>query len=678
MMQRTSERTSFLSAGTAVTSTAMLLAIAAFVAPGQTGEKPMPAYQPVSPTYVSGFDEPLIDLRFELPHGGSFEVVTVRLMQRDGEIVQSFLVPGAHPYVSEGCLLDRVEGGWKGRILLSTDTRGGPARGMGTPRASHTLEVDLRVRGDDPVVECRENGKRVPASARLVAWKQIAASNDPLDPDKTWPTWHGPSCNFAAQPAGHRLVDRLNEARLVWKSQERFGSAKAQSPRYGVIAEDSGRLPLLPGAGGASPVVAAGNVYVLYYQPSGDAADEQLLAQRREKAGDKPLPRWETDLWQIAADDMIACLDGRTGQTKWRTVYKGAGANWHDSKAGPCNATPCIWGEKIFAIGSTGRVYCLNMHTGREIWQASIGRRHFAIAEAKRQALQERRFGKLKFNRDFGGAPVAVDGVVVMPDFTSHGACGLLALEAETGRRLWHIPNAVAEDSTPLIYRNRDRAYVIAGAPATSGDQGSGRIVCVEPRSGKICWTIAEGIRGNQTTMGIWKDYLLVHAPGEGRPPVEGKREPLTMKCFRITPHEAAPLWTLPLVNGIWSEHVPAIADGYVYARLIGPELLCIDIATGKIAGRAAHDLGSVGATMVFADGRLIVDRDGSHSATQLAYFETTPARDVFRPLGEIWSPPHAHGTSYHPQHAHPCVDGRLFIRGADGVYCYDLRKHEK
>jgi outer membrane protein assembly factor BamB len=26
----------------------------------------------------------------------------------------------------------------------------------------------------------------------------------------------------------------------------------------------------------------------------------------------------------------------------------------------------------------------------------------------------------------------------------------------------------------------------------------------------------------------------------------------------------------------------------------------------------------------------------------------------------------------------YPLVDGRLFVRGHDGLYCYDLRKQEK
>ena len=146
------------------------------------------------------------------------------------------------------------------------------------------------------------------------------------------------------------------EGRYINLSTYRKSGVPVDTPVW--FAEDSGRLPLLPGSGGASPVVAGGNVFVYYLVPSGEAVDEALLRQRREKAKGKPMPRWEPDLWRIAADDVVACIDGRSGQTRWRTVYRGAGANWHDSKAGPCNVTPCIANSRIYAIGSTGRVYC--------------------------------------------------------------------------------------------------------------------------------------------------------------------------------------------------------------------------------------------------------------------------------------------------------------------------------
>ena len=167
--------------------------------------------------------------------------------------------------------------------------------------------------------------------------------------------------------------------------------------------------------------------------------------------------------------------------------------------------------------------------------------------------------------------------------------------------------------------------------------------------------------------MCLWRDYLIAHAPGSGKPPADSKAEPLAMACFRIDPNGYEHLWTLPLARGVWKEHPPAVAGGYLYARLLGPKLLCVEVATGKVVATAPSPAGTAGATMTWADGRLIVDHDGSHSSTILSYYRADPKRGVLKQLDESFS--------YHPQCSHPYVDGRLLIRGADAVYCYDLRK---
>ena len=67
---------------------------------------------------------------------------------------------------------------------------------------------------------------------------------------------------------------------------------------------------------------------------------------------------------------------------------------------------------------------------------------------------------------------------------------------------------------------------------------------------------------------------------------------------------------------------------------------------------------------------RLLLSPEGQHGVARLVF----PDRDL-HDLGLIWLPPHVETTSYNSQPiVYPIVDGRLFIRGGDGVYCYDLR----
>jgi len=628
-------------------------------------------FKPATPIYVAPSEDAPIELTVGGADGSNSESIALRLIPRDAAIEQVFIVPGDHGYISVGFDVTRKANRWQGWIALSKQSRGGPAAGMGTPTVGLRLEVSISTDSAARQVDVTQDGNPIALSARSVSWDELAAAVDPVDPNKSWPAWYGPHGNFSAQESGHQLVADLSDARLVWKSQQRFGSGKAQSPRYGVMTASKNLLPLLPSGGGASPVVGGGRVCVYYLQPSGDAVDQQLLAQRKERAGSEELPSFEYDLWRIAADDVIACLDGRTGRTLWKTVYPGAGANWHDSKAGPCNVTPCLYDGKLYSIGSTGRLYCLDAETGRQIWQHHIGRRHLAVAASKRTALAEKQYGRLKFNRDFGGAPTVIGGVLVMPDFTSTRACGLLAFDPRNGRPLWQLPATAAEDAVPLPFVCNRQQYILSGV--SDAGAGSGRIRCIEPVTGKIRWEITEGIGGNATTMCVWKNWLLAHAPSTGKPPTD-KGEPVTVGCFRVSADGFEKAWTLPLTHGIWKDHPLAAADGFVYVRLTGPELLCIDIASGKIVARTNYDTGA-GATMTLAEGHLIVDRDGSHAGTEFSFFVVDPPAGRLEALTRDFSLPHWHGTSYHPPHSFPYVDGRLFVRGGDGIYCYDIRK---
>ena len=69
-----------------------------------------------------------------------------------------------------------------------------------------------------------------------------------------------------------------------------------------------------------------------------------------------------------------------------------------------------------------------------------------------------------------GAAPVA-----------KRGAVGMVGLDADTGRRLWTIPNCLDKVGSPAIWRHGEKAYFLAAGE---------RMIAVEPKTGKILWTI--------------------------------------------------------------------------------------------------------------------------------------------------------------------------------------------
>ncbi|KPK41416.1 MAG: hypothetical protein AMK72_15225, partial [Planctomycetes bacterium SM23_25] len=125
-------------------------------------------------------------------------------------------------------------------------------------------------------------------------------------------------------------------------------------------------------------------------------------------------------------------------------------------------------------------------------------------------------------------------------------------------------------------------------------------------------------------------------------------------------------------------ENLPVtISGGKVY--FIGRDLVrVLDLATGRKIGERTdfsdiappHSnpwLGLFGNRMSFSP-------EGQHGRCRLAWLDVTAAD--LKTSGSFWPPPHTSTTAYNSQPiVYPILDGRLFIRGGDGIYCYDLRK---
>jgi hypothetical protein len=66
-----------------------------------------------------------------------------------------------------------------------------------------------------------------------------------------------------------------------------------------------------------------------------------------------------------------------------------------------------------------------------------------------------------------------------------------------------------------------------------------------------------------------------------------------------------------------------------------------------------------------------VLQPDSQHGGVKFYPFPARPGAEV----GSVWFPPHPHATTYQVGMSHAWADGRLFIRGKDAIYCYDLRR---
>jgi outer membrane protein assembly factor BamB len=463
---------------------------------------------------------------------------------------------------------------------------------------------------------------------------------DAIDPAMDWPAWLGPYGTCTAIPSGTALVEELGDARLVWTSEE-IPWGRAPDASDGCDTRVSG--------GQSSPIVYDGKVYLYYYVPGGVEYDREM----RERCG-------EMDKWLIDADDVVLCVDAVTGETKWKRVYEGKGINYNRFNKGMPALTPVAAGGKVYAVGTGGRVYCMDAETGAHVWEKTLGKR-FRDQEVLR-ARMHASDTLCSFNRDMlAPAGFVVEGVLVANDHakwktTNCGADysrqhGVIALDAETGDSLWALPDG----GRAARFVTGDEEYVVTtGGLTYDGTRWVQSAHGVEPRTGEILWTVDCGgpaVIGEGYLVGA-RDYY------EGR-----------FTCYRIDGIEVVKAWEKS--ESLAENVFPAIYRGHLFARLAGGRMACYDLASGEQKGETHYLTGSMG-FIIAADGRLFSDSDESHGGGRIRMYNADP--DSFVTMGSMWHTDAAGGYDIAIMPA--VVDGRLFIRQQSALACYDLRVH--
>ncbi|MCC5828070.1 MAG: PQQ-like beta-propeller repeat protein [Phycisphaeraceae bacterium] len=460
---------------------------------------------------------------------------------------------------------------------------------------------------------------RVRSQEQLQQAERLAAGLD-------WPAWNGPNSNFTATPSGHELIDRLDEARLVWKG-EHIPPGRCQTNRYG-----EGNIVRYLTRGGAaggssSPVVADSMVYLYYFRPTGEQVAD--VVEQWAERGTRTLG---AEMWALEAEDVVLAMDAATGQTVWKTVVPGGRYySWQGTgrAKGAYTANTAVGGGRVYFHGSGNRTMCLDARSGELLWMNDRGGEH----------------------------------VVALEDMAVFSGSHVTALDGRTGEVRWRIENAGESTAAPLHWRHDGKSYIISG-------NRNGRVVCIEADTGEIRWEL-ENVGNNRHTMAIAERHLLCD--------VGDKR----LGAYRISPDGAEKAWSLPREYSYilrWGK-MPAVHDGRVYFHSHGEtgqaggenHVMMIDVESGEILEKIPADIGGPGHVQWF-DNRLIVQQGAWHSRTELKYYLADGER--LESLGDIWRPPHRHTSGYGGfMMPHAIVDGRIYIRGARGIYCYDLRK---
>lgn len=347
---------------------------------------------------------------------------------------------------------------------------------------------------------------------------------------------------------------------------------------------------------------------------------------------------------QRGDDELVVAYDIGTGDPIWFHAQAG---QRHDDELGGIGprATPTLHRGRVFAMGATGILLCLDEGTGELIWKRNV------ITDVGSDLATD--LGLVMWGR--AGSPLIVDDMVVVPGGgKDEKFVSLMGYSVTTGEPVWKAGTDQISYSSPMLYTLAGvRQIVITNEASVSGyDVETGAELWSHPRPGK-----SSGDANTSQPQLVGTDRLLI-TKGYG-----GGAELIQLA------KSAAGEWT---VTSLWANKRALntkLTNAYVlgdYAYGLNNGVLeCVDLANGESKwrqGRMGH-----GQVIVVGEYLLVLSEDGELFRVKASPdgYEATEAFDILDAI--CWNTLCVYGDLVLARNNHEAVGVRIFTAPPEG-----------
>jgi outer membrane protein assembly factor BamB len=330
---------------------------------------------------------------------------------------------------------------------------------------------------------------------------------------------------------------------------------------------------------------------------------------------------------QRAAEECVVCYRVSDGSPVWLHADP---VRFDSSMGGPGpRATPTIADGRVYTVGATGLLNCLDGATGQAIWSVDI--------------LKDN--GAENLAHGVCASPLVLDNrVIVCP--TGNKGPSLVAYDRDTGQRLWQQGKDQASYVSPLVAELVGVHQILLGTAVgvTGHDAKTGAVLWSFP------WTNSTQVNCAEPIPNADGPGQVFFSSGYGKGCVLLRVAPATDGSWSATP-----IWESRAMKTKFT--TPVIHNGFVYGLDDGI-LECVDLKTGKSRwkeGRYQH-----GQILLAGDLLLVQAENGTVVLVE-------PMPEGLHELGRIralssktWN--------------HPALAGRfLLVRNDQEAACYEL-----
>ncbi len=271
---------------------------------------------------------------------------------------------------------------------------------------------------------------------------------------------------------------------------------------------------------------------------------------------------------RLAGKETIDCLDPEIGKRLWRFDYPVAYEDRYGFSPGP-RSSAVIDGDRIYAVGVTAQLHCLDLDTGKLRWRRDL---------ASEYQIPHYFFG-------YGPTPFVWQDRLILTiggkgdADNKRGTC-VAALDKLTGKTLWEVSDTWGADyASPVVARLRGREVALVYAGGESRPSQGGLLV-IDPKDGTVLERFPWRARLYESAVAMSPMAL-----DDRRVFVSESYEKGGVLLEFDEAWKAKPLWTQRAFGLHWTQ--PVEKDGYFYGfagrNPPDTEFKCLELATGKI-----------------------------------------------------------------------------------------------
>jgi outer membrane protein assembly factor BamB len=324
------------------------------------------------------------------------------------------------------------------------------------------------------------------------------------------------------------------------------------------------------------------------------------------------------------AVDVFLCLDAATGEERWSFRHPAVGSLDYGNSP---RASPLILGDVVVVMGAFGGLHCLELATGRLLWQREV----YADFSANDKLV----WGMCS-------SPLAVDGKLIVNPGSKDA--GLAALDLKTGDVVWKSPTKGRSHGSFIVAQFGGKRQIVGYDHDSLGGW--------DPASGERLWRLTPTFPNdfNVPTPIAVNGKLFVTTENNG------SRLYQFDGAGRIDPQPIARHEDLAP-----DAHTPVVVGDRIFG--VWRDLYCLDLHTFKTVWVGADPAFQDYCSIIASGDRLLI------TTVRGELILLDAASKNFQPTARLRLFPDDRGVYSHPA----IVGSRFYIRSSDAVCCVDL-----